>query len=635
MQQLLQPLKLGPVEIPNRVALAPMDLGFESFDETWPERFMRYVEERCRGEVGLIITHFTRATLLASSPIVGIYDDRFLDTHTRLADLVHRYDSRIFLQIAAQGGKGGGAAPSAIVSPNYPDVPRQLAVEEIEHIIQDFARAAVRARRAGYDGVELHGAHTYLVGAFVSPHTNRRQDAYGGDFERRMRFPVEIVQAIKREVGEDFPVGFKFSAWEELAGGVTPELAVRVAQRMAQAGVCYLHVASTSSTLGLTSRYPSVPTLYTPANVLLPLARRVKQAVKDVPIVATGAIGEPGDAEAMIASGDCDMVALGRALLADPHWVRKARQGQRVRPCIRCNVCYQQLREPNAPLICTVNPYLTLETQEPLPPISMKKRVLVVGGGPGGMVAALTAAQRGHQVTLYEEKSALGGELIPGSQPPFKSEVGRLLRYWREEVADSSIEVRLDTEVTPDLVRREHPDALVVAVGATSLAPAIPGVDAPNVMMAVDALLEPARLMGKDVIILGGGDVGCECAVFLAQQGCQVTLVEALDELLLVEEVHSIKTDLLQMLDDAGVTALTDTQALAIEERGVTLRSPDGSRHFLAADWIVLATGMAPLSQVAHRLAGECGDVHLIGDCRAPRRIRDAVVEGDLAGRLI
>lgn len=635
LEHLFQPMKLGPVEVPNRVVLAPMGLGFETVDETWPERYFPFIEERCRGEVGLIITHFTNATRLATAPLVGSYDDKFLDTHMRLADVVHRYDSKIFLQIAAMGGKGGDAAPSAIESPNYLGRPRELTIEGIEQIIQDFAQAAARAHKAGYDGVELHGGHTYLVGAFMSPHTNRRRDEYGGDFEGRMRFPVEITRAIRREVGDDFPVGFKFSAWEELEGGVDPEMGVRIAQRMAQEGVCYLHVSSTSATLGLPSRYPSLPTLYVRRNTLLPLAKMVKGAVGGVPVMATGAIGEPNEAQEMIARGDCDLVALGRALLADPHWARKARLGQRVRPCIRCNVCYQALWTPHAAVTCTVNPYVSLEAQEPLPPISRKKKVMVVGGGPGGMVAALIAAKRGHQVTLYEKKGALGGELIPGSQPPFKSEIARLLQYWREEVADSQVEVRLSTEVTTDLVRRERPDALVVAVGAVSIMPPIPGIDGQNVMSAVEAFLEPSKVKGKRVVVLGGGDVGCECAVFLAQQGSKVTIVEMLEELLLTEEVLSIKVDLLKMLEDERVEAFTDTQVTEIGGDGVTLLSSDGSERFLEVDLVVVAAGMRPLNQVAHQLAGECADVRLVGDCVEPRRIRDAVFEGDLAGRLI
>jgi 2,4-dienoyl-CoA reductase-like NADH-dependent reductase (Old Yellow Enzyme family)/thioredoxin reductase len=635
VKHLYQPIHLGPLTIPNRVALAPMDLGFKTVDETWSERFIRYIEERCRGEVGLIITHFTRATLLASSPIIGSYDDRFIDSHRRLAEVVHRYDSKIFLQIAAQGGKGGGAAPSAIASPNYPETPRELTIEEIEHIIQDFARAAARARVAGYDGVELHGAHTYLVGAFVSPHTNRRTDRFGGGFEGRMRFPVEILHAIRREAGEDFPVGYKFSAWEELPGGVDPELAVRIAGRMAQEGVCYLHVASTSSTLGRYSKYPSVPTLYIPRNVLLPFARKVKQSTPDAPVIAAGAISDPREAEEMIARGDCDMVAIGRALMADPHWARKARQGRRVRPCIRCNVCYQQLRERDAVLICTVNPYLTLETQAPLLPATYTKNVLVVGGGPGGIVAALTAAERGHQVTLYEKGNALGGELIPGSQPAFKAEIGRLLEYWREEVADASIQIRLNAEVTPETVRGVRPDALIVAVGGTLRMPDIPGIDGSNVMNAVQAFLHPDPMREKTIAVLGGGDVGCECALFLAEFGCRVTIVESLDELLQTEEVLSIRVDLLKMLEEAEIKAVTGAEPVAIHEEGVLVRLRDDKQLSLPADFVIVAIGMEPLSTLAHQLAAECDDVRIVGDCVQPRRIRDAVVEGELAGRLV
>jgi 2,4-dienoyl-CoA reductase-like NADH-dependent reductase (Old Yellow Enzyme family)/thioredoxin reductase len=636
MKKIFQSLSLGTVEIPNRVALAPMDLGFFTVDETWSNRYLRFIEERCIGEVGLVITHFTCATQVTPEKIVGSYDDRFLGTHRKMTELVHRYESKIFLQIAASGGEVGNAAPSSIESPRYPEVPRELTLEEIDLIIRDFAHAAARAREAGYDGVELHAAHTYLIGAFISPHTNRRKDKYGGDFEGRMLLPVEIVRAVKDKAGDDFPVGFKFSAWEELEGGVGPELGIQIAVRMAKEKVCYLHVSSTSATLGVSSKkYSSVPTMFSPRNTLLPLAQMVKKAVPDVPVMATGAINEPHEVEEMITRGDCDSVALGRALLADPHWVRKARLAKQIRPCIRCNVCYQQIYVPNSTAICTVNPYLTLEEQEPLPPIGKQKRIMVAGGGPAGIVAALTADFRGHRVALYEKKGALGGMLFPASRPDFKAEIRRLLRYWLDQLSESRVKIHLNAEVSYDLVRRERPDALIIAIGAVPIMPAIAGINGRNVFDAVDILENPGKIKGNKILILGGGDVGCECAIFLARRGYSVTVVEELDELLVKQDVYTVKVDLIRMVEEEGVQIQTGASAIEIAEDTVRLRLRDGTERAVRSDSVVVAVGMAPLRKKCHELAGECPDVRVVGDCLEPRRILDAVLEGDLAGRLV
>ncbi len=633
LDHLMAPIKLGNLQLANRVALGPMGLGLETADETWPERYFPFIEERCRGEAGLIITHFTNATRIATHPLVGIYDNTFLDTHRRLTEIVHRYESKVFLQLAAFGGRLGDAGPSAVESPCYPRVPRELTVEEIKRIVRDFGESGARARSAGYDGVELHGGYLYLVGAFISPHTNRRSDEYGGDLAGRMRFAAEIVEAIRHEAGADYPVGFKFSAWEEIQGGVDLQLGARIAECMAAEGVCYLHVASSSTDLGLTSRYPSVPTMYAPANCLLPLSKLVKDVAGRVPVMAAGAIGDPIAADAMIARGECDLVAVARAFLADPHWARKARLGEPIRPCIRCNVCYEPA--PHAAVVCTVNPYVTLEGQEPLQPIARRKKLMVIGGGPGGMVAALTASRRGHDVTLYEKRDALGGELIPASSASFKTGIARLLQYWREEVADSAIDVRLKVEVTAMTVRANKPDAVIVAIGATGVTPAIPGVQRRNVMNCVDALLDPHAFSGKRVVIIGGGELGLECAIFLAETGSRVTVVEKLEALAANAAVQTCRADLLRMVVEAGVGALTGVQVAEIQEDVVRVRDSSGAEISLDADFVIIAAGMSPMGHLAHQLAAECPDVRIIGDCREPRRIRDAVVEGDLAGRLV
>jgi 2-enoate reductase len=259
---------------------------------------------------------------------------------------------------------------------------------------------------------------------------------------------------------------------------------------------------------------------------------------------------------------------------------------------------------------------------------------MIVGGGPGGMVAALTAARRGHQVTLCEKERTLGGELIPGGKPAFKSEIGRLLDYWKGELADSDVEVKLNVKVTPDLVRDERPDALVVAVGADPIIPSIPGIESPNVMTAIEAF-KSNELTGKTVAVVGGGDVGCECALHLTQQGCRVTIVEMMEQLLLLEDVHSIRVDLLRMIEHAGIAVLTSTKVVGIERDRVLIKTGAEVPHSLETEMVVMAVGMQSHSQTAHKLAGECADVRIVGDCLKPRRIRDAVVEGDLAGRLV
>jgi 2-enoate reductase len=260
---------------------------------------------------------------------------------------------------------------------------------------------------------------------------------------------------------------------------------------------------------------------------------------------------------------------------------------------------------------------------------------MVAGGGPGGMVAAFTAAQRGHEVTLYEAKGVLGGDLIPGGTPPFKSDILRLLDYWKNELDEAGVEVRLNTPVTPELVRREKPDGLVVAIGADVSQLPIPGIERAGVLTAVTAFERAGELAGKTVVVIGGGDVGCECAVYLAQLGSRVTIVEMLDELLQTEDIIWIKLDLLKMVRDAGVQVLTGAKVTEIRAGEVAVQTPGGAQNALPADAVVVAAGMVARQALAHQLAGECADVYIIGDCRQPRRIRDAVVEGDRAARLL
>ncbi|MHB9031060.1 MAG: oxidoreductase [Candidatus Latescibacterota bacterium] len=400
--RLFSPIRLGRVEIPNRLVMAPMGVGRYRDDENWALQAIRYFEERAAGGVGLILTQTVRVhSRLASRPGIGLYDDRQIPSHAELVERTHRHGAKIFCQLGLQGGKGGNEAPSAVYSVNYKVKPRSLVLDELYELVESFVAAAGRAVEAGYDGVEVHGAHTYLLGALMSPALNRREDEWGGDFERRMKFVCDAITGIKHKF-PGLPVGFKFSAYEEIPGGVDIPLGLEIARYVAALGVDYLHVSSTASTIEVYSRYASVPPLYLPRNTLLPLAEGVKKACPDTVVMGTGSITTPEEAEMFIAEGACDMVALGRTLIADPFWPAKARRGEtnRIIPCIRCNVCHHQLWLGKF-ICCSLNPYVSREAEQDLPPAARKKNIMVVGAGPAGVRCALTAAKRGHMVTLY------------------------------------------------------------------------------------------------------------------------------------------------------------------------------------------------------------------------------------------
>jgi 2-enoate reductase len=373
--------------------------------------------------------------------------------------------------------------------------------------------------------------------------------------------------------------------------------------------------------------------MYLPRNTLMPLAEEIKKGLGDTPVIAAGSIIVPQEAEQFLAEGKCDMFALGRTLLADPHWPLKAKEGRNIRPCIRCNVCHHQLWLAE-PLICTVNPYLLKEAQEPVQPTSRKKKVMVVGGGPGGITAALVASGRGHDVTLYEERSYLGGMLYPGARPNCKAEVAMLLEYYQRELADSRVRVKTGVEVTLDLVQKEKPDALVIAIGSQPVIPDIPGIDRPHVVTAVDALREPGLVKGKEVVVIGGGDVGCETACYLADEGHAVTIIEILPELMTEQYIHNVRMVMYHLLADKEIRYFTKNEVFQIDDKTVEVRGPEGGRT-LAADSVVIAAGFRPNEDLSATLRLGCGEVHIVGDCGKLGRIREAVVQGDLAGRLI
>jgi len=637
-KKLFEPIKIGKIIVPNRIAMAPMGMGtpLYNIEETWPKKVIRYYEERAMGGTGLLITGFIRVhPKLASYSIVGLYDDSQIPSHKELVDAVHRHGSKIFHQIALMGGRFANEGPSSIYSMNYYSRPKALTTKELETLVQYFVDAAGRGKEAGYDGVEVHGGHTYLIGAMMSPATNKRTDKYGGSFENRMRFATEIIEGIRRKY-PDYTIGIKFSAYEELEDGIDVELGIKIAKYLDNLGVDYIHVSSTSSEIGFASKYPSVPPMYVPRNTLIPLAENIKKACPKTPIFATGSITVPQEAEEFINAGKCDVVVMGRTLFADPSWANKAKEDktEEIVPCIRCNVCYDHLFKDKI-IACSLNPYLLHESEKEIPSAVKNKKVMVVGAGPSGIQCALTASKRGHEVLIFEKFPYVGGMMYPGSRPNFKADVARALDYYDYKLKNSNIKLFLNTEVTPEVIDEVNPDSLVVAIGAKPILPDIPYINSPHVAFAIEVMRDINKFKGRKAVVLGGGDVGCEAACYLKDSGFEVTIVEIQPKILIEDTNMVMKAHLEDMVIKKGIKVLLETYATKIIPEGLEVLKPDGRLWGLEADVVAVAINQKPDEKEIKELCLKAVEFYIIGDCNQVAKIKDAVAEGERVGRWV
>jgi len=444
-----------------------------------------------------------------------------------------------------------------------------------------------------------------------------------------MRFGTECVAAIRSAVGDDYPIFYRLGAREDMPGGITVEDSVQFALELERAGVDVIDV-SLGGHFGVVSVVSPGPEW--PEGTFVPLAEAIKRQVK-VPVIAVGRFRTLQVAEEVLAQGKADMIAIGRQLLADPYWLEKATAGRTedIIPCISCNACFET-GVTGQGLMCSVNAVTGREAELTAEPAPKPKRVMVVGGGPAGMEAALVAARRGHEVTLYERQGELGGQLISAAVPPHKEELASLNRYLSCQLEKSTVRVKLNAEVTPELVAGERPDAVILATGSLPLVPEIPGMSRSKAVTAVDVLLGRASVGGR-VVVIGGELVGCETADFLSQQGKQVTVVRRGAEMA-TKVFPNIRHALLSRLAGRGVTLVTGVREYeAIAEDGLVIIDGEGKRRTLECDTVVLAAGALPDDRLAEAIKGKLSETYLAGDCAQPRRIRDAVHDGARLGR--
>lgn len=639
-KNLFSPGTIGTLRLKNRLVMAPMVTQFATDTGAASQMHRAYLAERAKGGVGLIVVEAACIDPLGKgwATGVGIDKDSLVPSHVELTEAVHRYGAKIAIQLHHGGSRADpGATGGRLVAPSPVGegkvTPKELTRREITTLVQRFGEAAERAQRAGYDAVEIHGAHGYLLHQFLSPATNLRTDEYGGSVENRLRFTLEVIRSVRQAVGPDFPVLYRLSS----EGGYGIEDTVAFAREWEAAGVDALHV-SIGGTAPITLVPPETSPMALPEGYLTDYAQAVRRAVS-IPIIAVGEIREPAYAEEALLQGKADFIALARPLLSDPHWGVKAAQGldEDILKCISCDHCRKCLRM-GVPIRCLINPQLGREgwLGEPEPATTPRK-VMVVGSGPAGMEVARVAALRGHQVSVYEAEPTLGGGQLTLSQiPPFKEKIGWLKEYLTRQLERLPVDVHLSSPVSAASVEKENPDVLVVATGAAPLIPDIPGVEGDNVVTAFTLLKVKPAPQGKRVVVLGGRQVGCETAEYLAMRGNSVVVVARSPASQLADDApQTYRAALLRRLEKSGVQFIVEHDVRDIHRDGLTLVGPGNADRFLPADLVVIARGAVSQRVLAEDVADLVDDVHVIGDSQEPRSIAEAMYEGTLLGRQI
>lgn len=632
-QSLFQPISIGSMVVGNRLVKPPMGSNLAEEDHSIGQRMIDYYAEAAKGGFGLITIEVTAVSPngLAIAREPGLWCDEQISGYRRLADAIHEYGAKMSVQLHHCGRQAHPTVPglslvsaSPIPCPFCQMRPHELSLEEVYEMIDDFVQAAVRAKRAGADAVEIHLAHGYMIAQFASSYSNRRYDEFGGSFENRMRFARYIIEGIRRELGNSFPVIVRVSGEEKSIGGMGIAETRAMCRALEKYGVDAFHVSA-----GTYGREEWLYGAYdAPMGYLVPFAEDVKRSVS-VPVIAVGRINDPYIADEIIASGRADLVSIGRQSIADPHFPNKILTGKldEIIPCIGCHQgCSGEMSRGKC-ITCVVNPLAGAKTSVRLDKAEQPKRVIVAGAGPAGMECAWMMAKRGHQVDLYEKRDVTGGQFRFAAFPPCKGDLAKMLFFYQNMCRKNGVRLHLGVEVNEQLIKDKKPDAVVLATGGIPLHPPIPGInDYPGTIVdAVDVLGGNILPKGK-ILIAGGGEVGIETAEYLGEYLKDVTVIEMRDEVGTDVE-YAVSLNLKRRLKEYGTKFITGAVIKEFLANGVRYEKAGESINLNGFDTIILAMGARAYNPLEESARKYCEEVYVIGDAKQSGQVLKATAE--------
>ena len=647
-KHVFSPFRIGNVEVKNRIEVAPMLSSMATWDGYVTRELIEFYRSLAKGGAGIVTLgdtavddiyargHFSQMHLGNDGVITGL---------NMLVEAVQRYGAKISVEIDHSGrlvsqrilrGKSP-IGPSSIISAREELVARlegrkpvpvqEMDQEMIDLVIEGYVAACNRCLLAGFEMIMIHGGHGQLLAQFASPLSNKRIDKYGGKLENRARFAVELLTAIRKKIGNKLAIEYRISADELSPEGMHLEETIEFI-KIIEDKIDLVHASLGGVADRKYTAYMSQPT-YFPHEFNVHRAEAIKKAIKK-PVTCVGSIINLAMADRIIAEGKADIVAMARANMADHDMVNKSRRGEEkdIRPCLRCGTCGTRASD-FLPVRCAVNPVAGREAEyKEIPPAPIKKKVVIVGGGPAGMQAALTAVSRGHSVTLFEKEKKLGGSLPAAAAPEFKPDMKRYLEWIISQVEKSGVTLKLGNKATSEAVKSLNPDVVIIAAGARPIIPDIPGIKKSSVVTAADTDLGLAKT-GKAVVVAGAGLTGCETALHLARKGSKVILIDIIPEAEFAKDTNlPTKIALMDLIEQAGVKIMSEVKLTEVADNGVVVTNKAGKKLQIAADTVVLALGVAPVSKIADELKSAAPEFYVIGDCANPRNIMAAVHDG-------